>query len=304
MKVKNKDIQFEIYERDDTWETRSGYKSVEERDRRNRQARRRRKKRIRRLKRLLLLVSAVLLLAGVFLLCRAFAGNENAFFSTADLREKELKKYASDHQIALSDYPESLIDLYKRNGETKDFVFEYPLKKDSQPEIDLGEYADSESVPLLMQWDQRWGYQMYAGNYFGLSGCGPTCLSMVAIYLSGDTSMNPGWMGEFSSSHGYASDGNGSAWALFSEGGAELGFDVTEIPLSRQWVMDNLDVGNPIVAIMGPGDFTTSGHFIVLSGSEDGKIRINDPNSRENSEKLWDYDEISDQIRDLWVFRN
>ena len=53
---------------------------------------------------------------------------------------------------------------------------------------------------------------------------------------------------------------------------------------------------------MGPGDFTATGHFLVLTGWEDGKFRINDPNSRENSERLWAYEEIQDQIRNLWAF--
>ena len=104
-------------------------------------------------------------------------------------------------------------------------------------------------------------------------------------------------------SHGYASDGNGSYWSLFSEGGASLGLDVTEIPLDEQRIIDNLQVGNPIVAVLGPGDFTTTGHFIVLTAYQDGQIKVNDPNSRENSEKLWDYDRISGQIKNLWVFR-
>ena len=154
-----------------------------------------------------------------------------------------------------------------------------------------------------MQWDQRWGYKQYAGDLFGLSGCGPTCLSMVAIYLTGNTNMNPAWMADFASSHGYASDGSGSYWTLFSEGGVSLGFDVTEIPLDEQRIIDNLEAGNPIVAVVGPGDFTTTGHFIVLTGYQNGQIKVNDPNSRKNSKKLWDYDQISGQIKDLWVFR-
>ncbi|MCD8152609.1 MAG: C39 family peptidase [Clostridiales bacterium] len=37
---------------------------------------------------------------------------------------------------------------------------------------------------------------------------------------------------------------------------------------------------------MGPGDFTTGGHFIVLTGIDsDGNVIVNDPNSRINSEK-------------------
>ena len=82
-----------------------------------------------------------------------------------------------------------------------------------------------------------------------------------------------------------------------------MGLDVTEIPLDEQRIIDNLQVGNPIVAVLGPGDFTTTGHFIVLTAYQDRQIKVNDPNSRENSEKLWDYDRISGQIKNLWVFR-
>ena len=139
-----------------------------------------------------------------------------------------LRQYARAHGISVSEYPEKLIDLYQRNPETEQFVFEYPLVKDNPPSDDLSG-LDTSSVPLLMQWDQRWGYGEYAGNLFGLSGCGPTCLSMAAIYLTGDTSMTPRWMGEFAASHGYAVEGSGSAWALFSEGGKELGFDLSKL---------------------------------------------------------------------------
>lgn len=71
----------------------------------------------------------------------------------------------------------------------------------------------------------------------------------------------------------------------------------------KQRIMDNLEVGNPIVCVMGPGDFTTSGHFIVLVGTEDGLIRVNDPNSRANSEKLWSYEQMESQFRNLWVIQ-
>ena len=167
----------------------------------------------------------------------------------------------------------------------------------------MGEYKNSDSMPLLMQWDQRWGYHQYSGNVMGLTGCGPTCLSMVTIHLSGDTSKDPKWMADFSTENGYAAEGSGTAWALFSEGGEQLGFDVTEIPLNKTRIAENLKVGNPVVAVMGPGDFTTEGHFIVFVDYEDGKIKVNDPNSKVNSEKLWEFESISSQIKQLWVFR-
>ena len=56
----------------------------------------------------------------------------------------------------------------------------------------------------------------------------------------------------------------------------------------------------PVICVVGPGDFTTSGHFLVLTGYEDGKFRINDPNSYANSQKLWAYEDIKRQIRNIW----
>lgn len=83
----------------------------------------------------------------------------------------------------------------------------------------------------------------------------------------------------------------------------KLGIDSTELPLDKQRVINNLEVGNPVVCIMGPGDFTKKGHFIVMTGIENGKIKINDPNSIENSNKLWNFDDISSQINNLWAMR-
>ena len=51
----------------------------------------------------------------------------------------EISHYASSHGYDISDYPQSLIDLYDRNLETKDFVFEYPMKKSKTPPIDLSD---------------------------------------------------------------------------------------------------------------------------------------------------------------------
>lgn len=264
--------------------------------------RRRRRRRHRRGGLFRLFPGAVVLFLIVLMLVRVVSGLGTGKLFPPGGSVGKLERYAEEHGYSMSDYTEELITLYQKHPEAETYVFEYPKYRDNPPSDGLTE-ADTSQVPLLMQWDQRWGYRKYAGNLFGLSGCGPTCLSMVAVFLTGDLTMDPGWMGEFASEHGYGVEGSGSAWALFSEGGKELGFDVTEIPLDENRIAANLEVGNPIVAVMGPGDFTTSGHFIVLTGYENGKLKVNDPNSTENSEKLWDYGRISGQIRNLWVFR-
>lgn len=218
--------------------------------------------------------------------------------------EKEIAAYANQKGYLLKDYTEDLIRLYEKNEEARQFVLEYPLKKDQNYEIDLSEYRDTETIPLFMQWDERWGYSRYAGNVFGLTGCGPTCLSMIAVYLTGDDSMNPKWMAQFATDHGFYENGNGSTWTLMSEGAALLGLGVKELPLNEERIVDNLLVHNPIVCIMGPGDFTDSGHFIILTGYENGAFSIHDPNSRKNSEKTWSFEQLRYQIRNLWVFWN
>lgn len=212
-----------------------------------------------------------------------------------------VKKYAEAHGLRYADYPESLIELLERNPETKDFVLGYPTWE--PVDYDLSEYEDAEGVPLFLQWDQRWGYTEYGSDVLGITGCGPTCLAMVGYYLTGDDWFTPENVARFSEENGYYTPGYGSNWTLISEGGEKLGLDVTEIPLTKKRIVDNLEVGNPIILSLGEGDFTTTGHYVVIVGLENGQFRIHDPNSVANSERLWSYERIESQIRNLWVIR-
>ena len=155
---------------------------------------------------------------------------------------------------------------------------------------------------MFLQWDERWGYEAYGSSMIAVNGCGPTCLSMVASYILNDSRMNPKWMAQFSEQNGYIND-NGTLWALMSQGVKKLGLESVQIDIDEKRVKDNLEVGNPIICSVGPGVFTTEGHFIVLTGLENGKIIINDPNSVKNSEKLWEFSDIEDQIKNMWVIR-
>lgn len=214
-----------------------------------------------------------------------------------------IKDYADENNLCVEDYPQSLVDLLDRNRETKDFVLSYPKEKDKRHKIIMKEYKHCSSVPLFMQWDKRWGYKQYGDDIAGLTGCGPTCLSMVSVYLLQNTKYSPDYMLDWAIKNGYCIEGGGSSWSLISEGGEKLGLDVTELPLDKQRIIDNLKAGNPIICVMGPGDFTKKGHFIVMTGYENGKIKINDPNSYNNSNKEWKYDDIYKQIKNLWAIR-
>ena len=160
--------------------------------------------------------------------------------------ELKVKHYAEEMGISYSAYPQSLIDLLERNPETEEFVLNYPFA-DTQ---DLEVFAPdlSEGVPLLMQWDPRWGYLTYGSDVVGLTGCGPLCLAMAGCYVTGDTeTFAPANVVEFAKKNGYYSKGNGSSWTLISEGGVKLGLEVTELPLVKKRMTEQLEAGHPIM---------------------------------------------------------
>lgn len=214
-----------------------------------------------------------------------------------------VKDYIKEKGISLSQLPPELVEMLRENPETEDFVLSYSEEKDKEHNIDLSEYKNTDTPPLLLQWDKRWGYENYGDGMIAFTGCAPTCLSMVSVYLTGDTSLDPLYIANRADSEGYYVEGVGSDWSVMTTFAQELGLDAKALPLDKNTVIRCLESGEPIICAMGPGDFTETGHFIVISGIEDGKIKINDPNSIANSKKLWDFEDISGQIKNLWRYK-
>ena len=198
-------------------------------------------------------------------------------------------------------YPEKLKEMAQKNSETIDFVYNYPQVKDEVWNIDLTEESQSDQVPLLMQWDERWGYITYNGGMMGYGGCGPTTLSMVVLYLTRDASATPAAVAAYAESAGYCVPGSGSTWSLIKEGCEHYGLHASEVAMVENRIRDKLDEGCPVVVNVGPGDFTDSGHYMVIVGYDDQGFIINDPNSRTNSEKRWTFDQLNGQVRNLWA---
>lgn len=215
---------------------------------------------------------------------------------------QRLQQFAKKNGIPVSEYPDELLERLQKNPETEEFVLNYPLKKGTFSKAELTE-LNEERIPLLMQWDDRWGYYKYGDNVMGLTGCGPTCLSMVASFLKQDPKLTPIYMADYAIRNGYCVSGSGTSWKFMSDGAREFGLQVQEIPLMENRVYQYLQEGNPIICIMGPGEFTDNGHFIVLTEIEEGKIKINDPNSKSHSNRLWEFEEIKSQIRNMWVYQ-
>lgn len=199
-------------------------------------------------------------------------------------------------------YPEVLLQMLAKNLDMLDFVLDYPEKQGQVFADTIGEVKRGE-IPLLLQYDQRWGYGAYGDSSVAVSGCGPACLAMVIAGLTGDNSITPYDVAQYADRAGYYVSGSGTAWSLMSRGSAHFGLIGEELPLSQSSMESTLGDGCPVICSMRPGDFTTAGHFIVITGTKNGKFTVNDPNSTQRSNQLWDYETLQPQINNLWAFR-
>ena len=234
------------------------------------------------------------------------AGNntyDNAVIENSKIYEKnkiQNNQSMLDDIMNSTQYPKQLKDLALKNEEALEFVYDYPAEHVKEHTIDLTEEASMDSVPLFVQWDKRWGYEKYSGNFFAASGCGPTTLSMVVVYLTHNREASPIAVAKYSKEAGYSVDGSGSSWTLISEGCRHYGVKAKTVALDESRMKAELDEGHPIVVNVGPGDFTDTGHFMVITGYDDEGFSINDPNSIEKSGKRWLFRNISSQIRAVW----
>ncbi len=202
----------------------------------------------------------------------------------------------------MDEYPEELLILLTKNPEARDFVLDYTNHAGSTETGGLEQSELSGSIPLLLQWDERWGYFLYGSSVLGVTGCGPACLSMVVVGLTGNSDATPASVAEFSERSGYYFTGSGTSWDLFTTGAQSYGLEAAEVPLWEDSMVGELDAGRPIVASMGAGDFTDEGHFIVIRGYEEGAFLVNDPNSPARSAESWSYETLVKQIKCLWSF--
>ncbi len=211
-------------------------------------------------------------------------------------KDERLKQIYENKSI----YPKELLEMLEKNTDMTDFVYNYQVNKGKVFANDIGK-VEKNTVPLLLQYDERWGYGMYGDEVLAINGCGPTSVAMVIAGLTGRNIITPYDVASYAYENGYYK--KGTRWNFFTEGVKNYGIVGKEIPLVKSKIFKELELGHPIICSMRKGDFTTTGHLIVLVGVKNGKLMVNDPNSRERSERLWSYERLESQIKNLWSFR-
>jgi hypothetical protein len=142
-----------------------------------------------------------------------------------------------------------------------------------------------------MQTDKKWSALPYAGGTIGGSGCGPTSMAMAVQTLTGRV-ITPKEACEWATKHGFAANGNGTYYSYFAAAGREYGVEVAQLNGSdlrnmaagqartyHQKAEEAVQNGDLVIACMGKGLWTSSGHFVLWYGFDGTHVCINDPNS-------------------------
>lgn len=154
---------------------------------------------------------------------------------------------------------------------------------------------------IYSQYDPAWRNKPYGTSTVGESGCGPSSVAMIASTW-GDKVTPDQVAAKFSQ---YYIAGQGSSWALMTEGPKAYGFTSVDIGSSMAKAAEELRNGAVILASgEGPKPFTTGGHILVLRGiTADGKILVGDSGHSDTSDKEWDPELLAGSIRNMWAVR-
>ena len=202
------------------------------------------------------------------------------------------EEYFADEVFHLSEEQKQLAEWYAQNLSLflGDGLLQTPGGS-AESILSLGDVLFTDgATPVVYynQRDERYANAPYGTDNIGEYGCGPTCMAMVVSSLTGQT-VDPITMAQWAYDNDYWIDGGGSYHALIPAAAAHWGLPVSGCAaFEPQRIVDALAGGKLVVAIMGAGHFTDSGHFIVLRGVRDGKILVADPYSVNYSNRLWD----------------
>ena len=165
-------------------------------------------------------------------------------------------------------------DLYKEFiGETALLYDGIPIEEDFVG--DLIYHDTGISIPHYFQTDYK--NVSYGNGTISSSGCAPTCIAMIASYLTGST-ITPVNVVNFVGDSYYVK-GAGSSWAIFGACAAHYGYNSKNLGKKYEMDLEELQKGHPVIASMAPGVFTKGGHYIVIRGvTSDGFFLVNDPN--------------------------
>lgn len=167
-----------------------------------------------------------------------------------------------------------------------------------------------------LQTDPRWKNVSYStrgeSTTIGRAGCGPTAMAMVLATWA-DPSVNPKTECMWALAHGYKYLNQGTAYTYFKPAAARYGLTCTQITPGYIYGNANspyhaqakraLDSGDFVIACMGKGTWTRSGHYVLVWGIEGNIVYINDPASTKLMRTRGNYLVFKQQVKHYWIIK-
>lgn len=145
------------------------------------------------------------------------------------------------------------------------------------------------------QYDPKWASKPYAGQTYAAAGCGPTAVSDLV-------ETTPPTVGAYITSIGGAVSGQGTDWNSITTALKHFGLEAVQYNSSSLYGQSNtlaekawlaaMKSGHIGVLLMGPGVFTSGGHFIAIREvNGNNQINVYDPASaaRDGWHKVGDW---------------
>lgn len=200
-------------------------------------------------------------------------------------------------------YSDDMLEHLANNPEMAAYVLG-SLESDGSVTGGFTEAELEAEYPLLLQFDPRWGYFEYGGKEMGISGCGPTCLSMVLLALTDVKNVTPDKIVTYSLENGHYVEGVGTAWKLLDEFPVLYGLTVEHPTLKEESIKAALDEGKVLICSVKKGVFTANGHFIMIYGYDETGFKVNDPMCVARSNQTWTFAEFGKQLKRVWAYGN
>lgn len=196
-------------------------------------------------------------------------------------------------------YPELDTDKIKDKGDGYEDILsnsygKYKIKNIGEDSYVLeASYGDKKVLTNITTYDQG---DYSSTSFCGLkketiktSGCGVTSMAMIVSTYENDKKYDPIYMNTQATNKKLCGSGTGTAQSFFNRMANTMkykyigGSKYNKTLLNS--VLKHLSQGHLVVARMGPGHFTSSGHYMVLAGVDpyNKSVYVYDPNNNSNS---------------------
>ena len=168
-----------------------------------------------------------------------------------------------------------------------------------------------------LQTDPRWSGNNYSaggdGSTIGTAGCGPTSAAMV-IATWRDANVTPAHTAAWAKANGYKAPNQGTYYSYFAPQLAKFGIQCKQLNYANLRNMAVFDAaayhekalravqrGDLVIACMGPGLWTSSGHFILWWNVTGDMVHINDPASNRSDKELAPLERLQREVKYYFI---